>query len=448
MFHKLLTLFVCFVLPVAATTSMTSTASANTEPTAYDSRGIGMGLTGTSYLARPSALASNPALLKGVDKFSFQLLINPIFVKTTTPVAGPGSSVSTGIAIGPLGTMFLAGRIAPKVVLGAGFYIEQGYGATFSNVVNVDGAGANTEGEDLTVQQFNGEVAVGTSIELHKNFSIGLALRLPFAIQKADLYQNVGAALGFESYDNVKNELAGVGFPSPRIGLHYKPSKYIEFGTMYRAYSRVKMNGTTETVLLNGGSPVRSTAEWVVPHAVQGGFAVHLLKQKLMLINEVRLQFHDAKKHGNEDQTVIVNDPLAMAIDPVVAPFNWRNVWSIKFGGEYQFSELFALRAGVNIARSNVRKAYAQYFTPPPGLGPAAMGGFGFTWEHFNLDFATLITWAETKIDPSVSAPGQTVVAGDKNPQVCSNEQVIRTGCAGTYNTRSYWLSITLTYKM
>ncbi|MEZ4287622.1 MAG: hypothetical protein R3A47_05660 [Polyangiales bacterium] len=39
-------------------------ASANTEPTAYDARGVGIGLSGTSYFSDRAALASNPALLK------------------------------------------------------------------------------------------------------------------------------------------------------------------------------------------------------------------------------------------------------------------------------------------------------------------------------------------------------------------------------------------------
>ncbi|MEZ4287623.1 MAG: outer membrane protein transport protein [Polyangiales bacterium] len=383
-----------------------------------------------------------------MNRFSAQLLLNPIFVNTSTPVGGANMERSTGTAFGPLGAAFLAGRIADRVVLGAGFYIEQGYGATFDNVINVDGAAGNTEGEDLSVRQFNGEAAVGTSFEITDRFSVGLALRLPFAVQTADLYQNVGAGLGapITLYARVKNELSGVGFPSPRFGIHYQPNKHIEFGAMYRMYSKINMHGTTRTSLL-GPDPLLASANWVVPHAVQGGLAAHLLDQKLMLVGELRLQFHDAKKHGNEDQTVVVsNTPIPT--DPVVAPFNWRNVWSVKLGGEYRFSELFALRAGGNIAVSNIREAYAQYFTPPPGFSPAVTAGFGFHWDHVDLDFATLISWSSSTIDPSVSAPGQTITAGDRQVQVCSSEQVVRTGCAGKYKTNSYWASINLTYRL
>jgi hypothetical protein len=46
-------------------------ASANTEPTAYDTRSVSMGETGVSFLERPAAIAINPALVTGIKKFSF-----------------------------------------------------------------------------------------------------------------------------------------------------------------------------------------------------------------------------------------------------------------------------------------------------------------------------------------------------------------------------------------
>ena len=63
--HRLLTasLLIGLVTPALA--------SANPEPTPYDARSIGMGLTGTSFLDRPAALAINPANLEGIKKLGF-----------------------------------------------------------------------------------------------------------------------------------------------------------------------------------------------------------------------------------------------------------------------------------------------------------------------------------------------------------------------------------------
>ena len=115
-------------------------ASANPEPTAYDSRSIGMALTGTSYLERPAALVINPANLEGIDNFGFTINHTQLFVNQWAPVQGPGTRVESGLGFGPLPAGFVAGRIAPRVVFAAGIYIETGYGSDFDGVVCLDGA--------------------------------------------------------------------------------------------------------------------------------------------------------------------------------------------------------------------------------------------------------------------------------------------------------------------
>lgn len=441
------------VLACVAILATSLPASANTEPTAYDTRSIGLGLGGVSYLERPAAVAINPALLEGINKFSFSILVNPLFVFTQAPVSGANQNRSTGLALGPLGSIFAAGRIAPRVVMGVGIYIEQGYGATFSDVVNVDGAAGNTEGQDLSVVFFNGEVAIASSIRLHKKLSVGIALRLPFARQDADLWQNIGAPLGDVVYGRVKNKLGGVGFPSPRIGISYKPTNNFWLGAMWRAYSKLRISGSTNiteappvlgAIDLNG--TFGATANWVIPNALQFGGAGWLVDRKLMLSLEGRLQFHGANKQGNVAQVVTVDTTSIIgSTTEAIAPFNWKTIWSLKVGAEYQVSKLVAIRGGFNAAVSNIREAYAQYFTPPPGFSPAYSVGVGFTWEHFELDIASLVSVQNTKIGPEITDSGALDLAGDA---FCSAQQTVRTGCEGTYKTRSFWASVTFTYRL
>ena len=66
-------------------------ASANPEPTAYDTRSISMGLTGTSYMERASALVLNPANMEGIEKLGFTFNFTGIFTNQIAPVQGPGT---------------------------------------------------------------------------------------------------------------------------------------------------------------------------------------------------------------------------------------------------------------------------------------------------------------------------------------------------------------------
>ena len=88
-------------------------ASANPEPTAYDTRSIAMGLTGTTYNERASALVLNPANMEGIGKLGFTLNFTGIFTNQIAPIQGPGTRGKSGTGFGPIPSGFIAGRTAP-----------------------------------------------------------------------------------------------------------------------------------------------------------------------------------------------------------------------------------------------------------------------------------------------------------------------------------------------
>jgi len=474
--HKLLTACLCAGLLTPAF------ASANPEPTAYNARSIAMGLTGATYYDGASALVLNPANLDGIEKLGFEFTFTGLFVNQRAPVQGPNTKVDSGVGFGPLPAGFIAGRIAPRVVFGGGLYIETGYGSSFSGVKCMDGAPVggppnytpdtdpatctNPDPQNLDVTFFVGEFAGGFSFHAHDKLSLGLALRIPFAKQTADLWQNVGAALGGSFYGRVKNDLGGIGFPSIRFGFTFKPHPKVRISAMYRMYSKIKMTGTTETALAPGADPLTldAAANWVVPNAVQFGISYQANKH-LLLAFETRLQFHGAKKTGNSDQTVTATDPNGLLpTTTIVVPFGWRNVWSLKLGFEYRFmKDLLALRLGANVAQGATTAAFAQYFTPPPAPGNLAsvMGGLGFYWDDRNdpsikdkyrLDLGGLFAFTNDTLGNEYIGTEQLIPGQDPNDpnsfvKVCSDEQVVRTGCPGQYRVFSYWASVTFTLQ-
>lgn len=451
-------------------------ASANPEPTTYDTRSIAMGLTGTSYLERPAALVLNPANLEGIDKFGFTINFSALLVNQWAPVRGPNTRLMSGIGFGPLPAGFVAGRIAPRVVFAAGIYIETGYGSDFANVTCLDGdvvggppdyvpntdptgdpPCTNAEPQDLDVSFFVGEFAAGTSIRVTDKFWLGIALRLPFSKQVADLWQNVGAALGFKLYDRVKNDLGGVGFPSPRFGITWKPHRKVTIGGMYRVYSKIKLSGTTESPListLTGEDSLNSSADWFLPHAFQVGLA-YQANERLLLAFEGRAQFHAADKSGNKTQTVVVDSPT-IDVAPIVIPFGWKNAWSVKVAAEYRFKiDLLAIRGGVNFARSATSGEWAQYFTPPPGFSGFYSAGLGFYWDDatgqqkdkYVLDIAGAFSNSGGTIGDEYIGNTGTVPGTTDTQVLCSEDQVIRTGCPGDLGVFSYFITLGFTVQ-
>lgn len=434
-------------------TVLSSVASANPEPTAYDTRSIGLALTGTAYLERPAALAINPANLEGIEKLSTSVMFTSLLTNQRAPVRGPENpSIDSGIGFGPIGSVFLAGRIAPRVVFGAGIYLETGYGSSFDDVTQIDGVASNTTPEDLDVTFFVGEFALGPSFRITDKLSIGVAVRLPFARQTADLWQNIGAALGTgESYGRVRNEIGGVGFPSPRFGIAYRPTPKIALGAMYRFYSRIRMNGTAETELADLTLPtLDAEADWILPHALQLEGAFWPI-EKVMIVLGFRAQFHAADRHGNAAQTVTTSAPNSDLEFTLDVPFGWKNAYSAKIALEYAVTELFALRGGMNFANSATSERFAQYFTPPPGFSGFAAAGFGFNWDRFAFDVAGAFSFGGTTIADDFAENNSPATVPGTNPpqqvQLCSAEQTIRTACGGEYEVNSYWISAQFTYR-
>jgi hypothetical protein len=71
-------------------------------------------------------------------------------------------------------------------------------------------------------------------------------------------------------------------------------------------------------------------------------------------------------------------------------------------------------------------------------------GGIGFSWDKVDFDLATLFFRTKYTIGPEVAE--DPVMVDGELIQLCSADQVIRTGCAGDYTQTSYWLSAQMTY--
>ena len=176
----------------------------------------------------------------------------------------------------------------------------------------------------------------------------------------------------------------------------------------------------------------------------------------VLLAFEGRLQFHGADKSGNKNQTVVA-ELNGNVLSTIVVPFGWKNTWSAKVGFEYRFTkDLLALRLGANIAESAATGAFSQYFTPPPGLSGYLSVGLGFYWDDRNdpsikdkyrLDLAGAFAFTTGNIGNEYIGTSQPVPGTSETVNVCTDEQVVRTGCPGDYKALTYWASFSFTLQ-
>ncbi|MCA9531141.1 MAG: outer membrane protein transport protein [Myxococcales bacterium] len=458
---------VCAVLGATA-----GVARANTEPTAYDTRSTAMGLTGTSFIQSPAAIAINPANLEGIKKFKLLLNFNPLLVRNKAPLRGPlrdENGVSAGIqqkstyskwGFGPLGALFLAGRVHDRAVVGFGAYILAGYGSSFDNVDNIEGTGIPGSGAKgdavsgtLKVQFFDGDFALGSSVRITDWLWIGGALRIPFAMENATLYEQV--IRGIPLRQPVTEDLWGLGRPAGRIGVTIHAGDVADIGIMYRTKSVVKMVGDLTSPAIpdaTTGKPLAliGKSNWYTPHALALETGFHFLDQRLLLAAQFRIQF--AKK-VNQRQTIEIyrksdGERLDGAQGTIYIPFRWQNALSGKLGLEYKVSDFASVRVGGNVARSSTTDEGAQSFTPPGGPAYFASLGAGLHWDNATLDLATAVAWGKHTISGkalNVPDPGPPITDGTY-ALVCREGDILKVGCSGEYKVLTIWASAQLTY--
>ena len=102
--------------------------------------------------------------------------------------------------------------------------------------------------------------------------------------------------------------------------------------------------------------------------------------------------------------------------------------------------------------------AWAQNFTPPAGVSSYFSTGLGFYWDDRNnsdikdkymLDLAGSFAFSGGSISDEFVANNSpaTVPGTNETVDLCSRDQVVRTGCPGDYRVLTYWFSLGFTIQ-
>ena len=345
-------------------------AWAETEPaTLYDARSVGMGGTGTAFIANAAAVYHNPANLDRIEHFSVTAAFTPTFSTFGAPWLTPGTEQNSSAPLLPFGFVGGALRLHERVVLGAGVYFHSGVGSTYEALPALGGLD----------QQFRLavlEAALPLSIRILDNLSLGVGLRLPFGFLDSKTFN---ATLG----GNAEQSLRGVSYPGAHLGILYRPLSWLSLALTYRSKTKIDMHGDT---LLPGVGKFDSEGNWSMPHSLRLGTAFTFLDERLTLALDSRVQFYkESSKRlvsSAETQAVLGQDTTN------TVELQWKNSASFHLGLEYFFNRFFGLRAGYALVMSATPAETVSPFTLPPGLVHEPTLGAGFRLASFEIDLA------------------------------------------------------------
>lgn len=413
-----------FIVACSISCALVGGAAANTEPSAFDARSVGLATTGAAYLDTPAALVVNPANLMLLEDGGIQATFQPIFVKQWAPVEAPDTR-SESAGFGPLFAGYGAARIHPRVVLGFGVYTTTGYSSGFEGLSSVASAELDAP-RDISARFFSLEASAAASLQLHERLYLGFGLRLPYAQQGAKLYQELFPETG--GWGMVEQDLAGVGYPGGRFGLHIKAHEKLTIGITYRTKVVVPMSGLA-SIDLGGGltiDDIEMETRWYSPHALQTGLAFRAYGGSVLVAADYRLQLHQAVNRVQYFETSLLREPIE-------APFYFNNVHALRIGMEIWPNDRLALRAGLSRGISATSEEGLQFFTPPPGPSGSMSFGVGLRFKSADLDLGFVYTHAGKYVQ--------------HDEERCGPGSRIKTHCGGEYGVRTLQFSVSATRR-
>lgn len=432
-------------------------AHANPEPPAtYDARITGMGGVAVATVDSAAGLFHNPAQLDRIERFALTAVATSLLVNLRAPFAGHGTEQESGLIYAPLLFVGGVGRVHERVSLGVGAYVYTGFGGGFPAVGCISygdptHCGSTNQADEPHVDYdpptsqdvtlFIAELAVPIQVTLIRDvLSVGVTLRMPYGRQSVNATQEA-----FGLWNQAEQELDGFGVPGVLLGFSYRPIPELNLAASYRSKVWVDMAGITKAM----GMDIPTTTRWNVPHAVRVGLAYTTWRERLMLAAEFRVQLH-----GEANQRQRFDLEGSALVPDTVAEFRWKNVYLGGVAAELRLRPRIPIRVGMTVANSASDPETMTPFSPPPGIMLGVYGGAGVRLGGLEVDFAfgwgggpayrkeangPLCTASTEARDGN---PPRLVVARGGSTLTASG------GCAGSYDVDSWFLSLSVTYRL
>ena len=346
-------------------------------PGAHDARSVAMGGTGVAHVDNASAIFHNPASMDQIKRLSVTLSFSPSFPTATSPFLNfQTGDVTTRTSEAKFVPYFLAAaayRVLDRVVIGAGAYLNSGFGSSYKNVPEVGG-------EDIQIVVGTLEFQVPVSVRVTKALSVGVGIRFGYIMQDAELV--VPGPGGVPTRLDI--DMSGYDGPGLMAGVLYQPNSQLRLGLSYRSKMNLTMDGTSAFPDA-GNISAESSTSFAIADEIRAGGAYSLLGDRLLLVGEAFVRLHD--RAHDELVTKTEGQPQDQ-----VTPLDWRNSFGGRVGIEVLAHDRVPVRVGYAGVNSATPKGTAGNFFPPPGILHAVSFGTGYRHKTFSVDAA--FQWA------------------------------------------------------
>lgn len=295
---------------------------------------LGQGNAVTAHLKAPSAIFINPALINKLD--GTQLELGTTFISPSREFKSDmGATFEAESNVFFPSTLFVTHKYNDQISFGLGVFNPFGLGSEWKET---------WEGRYITTKSELKTININPVVSYQALPNLSIAAGLDYVTLDASLERKINFSLLASPDGNQKFEGDGSGYGF-NLGILYDVNNDIAIGASYRSEIDIDVDGAASFSNIPGlaSASFPNTNGYTsidLPQQVHAGVAYKGF-DKLTLEAGIRWEgwssYNELK--FNFDR------PVAGSTVSVV-PKNWDDTFSVLFGGEYQFNEMVALRAG------------------------------------------------------------------------------------------------------
>ena len=339
----------------------------------YSARTTAMGGATMANKAEAASLAVNPALITELEGTQAQVGLTIVTADAKTSVAGSARTLKNDVWYLP--NFFITRKWSDQVSFGLGGYSRYGLGGQYNGPVQT------WPGSNLAYKVSVETFSFTPTIAVKANDELSVAMGLEAMI--IGFSQN-----SFSTPARGPYEVSGSGVSwGGNFSLIYKPlwAEKWAFGAMYRSKVKQNLNGRINAGNMTIPDPINihsGDAEGAIalPDSISAGISYQATDKWVLeagivgtfwsSYDQILIQYKD-----NSANPFVYNNK------------NYKDVYRLNFGTEYQLNKNWALRAGYVFDKSPINSKEMDTLVPVDDRHIASVG-VGYAQDNWTLDFA------------------------------------------------------------
>ncbi len=363
----------------------------------YSSRGVALGGATMAGKADPSAMASNPALITKLKGRQVQVgfsTIMPLGEISFDPKYGFYNNVEVEKKTWVAPHAYYTHQINDEWYIGVGQFSRFGVGFEYADNwpgrFNSYMAGLVTGSINTNIAwKANDKLSLSAGVEaMYVTLDISRKLPIPVPGLNAMSMSPFGTTPQIDAKVKGAEDIA-FGF---NAAMHYQINEQWGVGLLYRSSVRVNAEGKNHLSVENvpamylpllgmyNGRSYTAKGTVTLPESISGGVAWSPRP-------DLTIEVGGAWTRWSRFNELAIVTEMGSSNSTTVSPKDWKNVWRLNVGVEYEALDWLTLRAGYIYDQSPMTEHYADYLVPSDDRDIYSLGA-GFKWNQWTADIA------------------------------------------------------------